>query len=259
MDDHGRNSDVTSDLTILRCPSCGAAEPVKAGLLESGTHVIRCRRCEETWPVRRGQGRAVEVIHPRNQSVAWSKGYTLEAVRRPLVAYGENHDPWASKIEPAAPAAAGRNTSRVWNMLTAVLALVFIGGFFGSRHIAVAAAPDLGSLFAAVGLPVNLVGLEIGNVTSKRRFTGVGVHVAVGGLVRNPSDRIMNVPELEIALLDEAGREIATSRQRTPIEALEPDQSVGFVVQIDNAPRGAAKVAVRFARDGGEPGETGAL
>ena len=257
MDDNVTVPDTKSDLTILRCPACGAAEPVKAGLLEAGTHVIRCRRCDESWPVRRSQGRALQTVPVRNQSIAWSKGYTLEAVRRPLVAYGDNHDPWASKIEPAV-IPPHRNPGRVWNTLTALLALVFIGGFIGSRHIAVAAVPDLGSLYAAVGLPVNLVGLDIGNVASKRRFTGEGVHVAVGGVVDNPTDEIRQVPELEIALLDAGGREIATSRQRTPVEALEPRRSVPFVVQIDNAPREAVRVAVRFARDGADGGATGA-
>ncbi len=244
-----RNTDdvSTPDLTILHCPSCGAAEPVKASLLDSGTHMIRCRRCDESWPVRRSQGRALQTLHPKNQSIAWSKGYTLEAVRRPLVAYGDNHDPWAGKIEIGAPIPGKANPPRIWNMLAVMLALMFIGGFVASRQIAVAAVPDLASLYASVGLPVNLVGLELESVAGKRRFTGEGIHVAVAGLVANPGNEIKTIPELEITLLDNTGRIVASTGYRTPVAVLDPGKSVPFVVQIDSAPRGAVKVAVRFS------------
>ena len=252
-------SSATSDLVILRCPSCNAAEPVKAAALAERPRMIRCRRCGTHWPARLDMVTGGQLVDPRRQSVAWADAGAIDDIRRPLVGYAEDNDPWAAQraAPPAPPKPARRGRSL--NVIASALALAFLVGAVVGREAAVAAVPDLAGLYAAIGLPVNLRGLEIGSVSGARRVTGQAIRLTVSGQVTNVGAKTRDVPALVISLYDEEDRKLGEEQVAAPVPSLGAGAAVRFVVDLERAPREASTVRVRFdgANESGRPDRQG--
>jgi hypothetical protein len=91
----------------------------------------------------------------------------------------------------------------------AVLALLALNaGLLAWRADIVPLLPQTASLYAAVGLPVNLRGLSFENVRMFRaEHEGVGVLVVEGSIV-NVTKRSVKVPQLRLAMHNDAKHEI---------------------------------------------------
>jgi hypothetical protein len=181
----------------------------------------------------------------------------IEAERRPLVTYsGGNERAWEIKVKgdvlPAPPA-----ERRLPAMLATTAALLFLAAFFGGRHAAVAALPDLAGLYAAIGLPVNLYGLSIEDVAAERGG-GQDGRVVVSGTIRNIAWREQQVPPLAAMLYDARHVPAGFHGFAPPVTSLDPGEGAPFLVEL-NAPNDAAEVVVRFEAEGEEwPNDSGA-
>ena len=92
-----------------------------------------------------------------------------------------------------------------------VLALIAINiALVGWRADVVRWFPQTASLYAAIGLPVNLRGLVFANVTTEKESQdGVQVLVVEGKIV-NAARHAVDVPRLRFAVRNDSGHEIYT-------------------------------------------------
>lgn len=121
--------------------------------------------------------------------------------------------------------------------------------FFSAMHYrddVVRALPASAGLYATVGFPVNLRGLEFDNVTQRRDFeNGVPVLI-IEGEINNIRDRATPVPALRFALRGKAGDELYAWTLEPRQRAVDPDAAMNFRTRLASPPRGASDIQVRF-------------
>jgi predicted Zn finger-like uncharacterized protein len=110
--------------------------------------------------------------------------------------------------------------------------------------------PQTASLYAAIGLPVNLRGLEFDNIRlSRAKHEGVGVLVVEGNIV-NVTSRTVEVPRLRLAVRNEAKREVYAWTALPSRSILGPGEALPFRSRLASPPADAREVQVRFFNRG---------
>lgn len=132
--------------------------------------------------------------------------------------------------------------------LIALLALAMaIGAGIGLRRSVVAAVPETAALYAALGLPVNLRGLELRGVKSMVfRENGVELLIVQGEIV-NVAGVGRTAPLLRFSLRDGKGAEIYAWNASPDVIDLGAGGKATFRKRLASPPAEAAEVLVRFA------------
>jgi predicted Zn finger-like uncharacterized protein len=137
-----------------------------------------------------------------------------------------------------------RRSSR-WIAIALVLFLIN-ATVIAARETVVSHLPQTASLFAAIGLPVNLRHLSFENVKiSKDVQDGVNVLVVRGTIVSTASKPV-TVPRLRFAARDANGQEIYTWTALPTRSILGPGESLEFRTRLASPPVDARNVMVRF-------------
>jgi predicted Zn finger-like uncharacterized protein len=114
------------------------------------------------------------------------------------------------------------------------------------RTNVVRALPQTASLYAAIGLPVNLRGLEFANVTVTRdQHEGVSVLI-VEGLILSVAKTPVDVPRLRLAVRNESGAEVYTWTARPTRSILGAGEQLPFRSRLASPPADGRDVMVRF-------------
>jgi predicted Zn finger-like uncharacterized protein len=136
------------------------------------------------------------------------------------------------------------NRSSRWTAM--ILALLILNlALIGGRAEVVRYLPQTASLFAAIGLPVNLQQLKFENV----RITPSGADgngLAVDGTIVSIADKPINVPILRFAVRNAAGQEIYTWTTMPQRRMLDPGDKLDFHSELASPPPDAKDVLVRF-------------
>ncbi len=137
-----------------------------------------------------------------------------------------------------------RRSSR-WTAVVLVLFALNVA-LVGARNEVVRYLPQTASLFAAIGLPVNLRHLSFENVrVTKEQQDGVNVLVVEGTIV-STADKPVTVPRLRFAARDAAGQEIYTWTALPSRSILGPGEKLDFRSRLASPPADAKNVMVRF-------------
>jgi predicted Zn finger-like uncharacterized protein len=142
-----------------------------------------------------------------------------------------------------------RRSSR-WTAIVLVLFAVNVA-VVGARDEVVRYLPQTASLFATIGLPVNLRHLKFENVhISKEAQDGVNVLI-VDGIIVSDSKKPVAVPRLRFAARSATGQEVYTWTALPARSILGPGETLEFRSRLASPPADAADVMVRFftARD----------
>jgi predicted Zn finger-like uncharacterized protein len=128
-----------------------------------------------------------------------------------------------------------------------ILGLILLDlSLIGWRAEVVRLAPQTASLYAAIGLGVNLRGLALANVTTETQITdGVPV-ILVRGLIVSAATRTVAVPRVRFAVRDVNGNEIYTWTALPVRGLLSPGETLAFQSRLAAPPPGAHDVVVRF-------------
>lgn len=158
---------------------------------------------------------------------------------------GEDIETVAARRESAR--AKRRQHTTLIALSIAILAMIGLDtALITGRARVVKAAPQTASLYAALGLPVNLRGLSFDKVvTSSESNDGVQVLVVEGSII-NSSPRIVEVPRLRFSLRNKAGQEIYTWTSLTGRTMLSPGESLPFRSRLASPPPETADLLVRF-------------
>ncbi len=137
-----------------------------------------------------------------------------------------------------------KRTSR-W---TAIILLLFAFNvaLIGARSEVVRYLPQTASLFAAVGLPVNLRNLKFDKVKIvKEAQDGVNILI-VEGLIVNTANQPTEVPRLRFSARNATGQEVYTWTALPRRSLLPPGEHVEFQSRLAAPPADATDVMVRF-------------
>jgi predicted Zn finger-like uncharacterized protein len=150
---------------------------------------------------------------------------------------------------------ARRKSKKRSSRWTAIILLLFAFNvaLVGARSEVVRYLPQTASLFAAIGLPVNLRNLKFDNVRiTKESADGVNVLV-VEGVIVSTSGKAAEVPRLRFAARNATGQEVYTWTALPGRSVLGPDETLPFSSRLVSPPADAVDVMVRFfnAQDAG--------
>jgi predicted Zn finger-like uncharacterized protein len=170
----------------------------------------------------------------------------------PPLAPSEHAPTPAEDIESVAARRAHRQAAhrRRWERsmwTSAILTLVAVNLMLvGWRSNVVRWLPQTASLYAAIGLPVNLRGLVFANVTTEREtHDGLEVLVVQGSIV-NDFKRAAEVPRLRFSVRYQSGYEVYSWTALPTRNVLLPGESLPFSSRLASPPREGDRVEVRF-------------
>ena len=132
-------------------------------------------------------------------------------------------------------------------LLLAVCILAGATALLAERVRIARLVPETARLYAAIGLPVNLRGLELRAIASQVTGTGNEAVLTVEGEIVNPSPRAVDVPQLLIALLAGDGQALYTWTSEPPRKHLDGGETTRFRARLAAPPLEGRDVLVRFA------------
>ncbi len=130
---------------------------------------------------------------------------------------------------------------------TAILALIAVNlALVGWRADIVRWLPQTASLYAAIGLPVNLRGLVFMNITTEKETHDNVQVLVVEGMIANDSKRAVEVPRLRFAIRNQSGQEIYSWTALPARNVLLSGEAMQFRSRLASPPREGQQVLVRF-------------
>lgn len=150
------------------------------------------------------------------------------------------------------PLARLRRAARIAGMVT--LASLAVTAYFGRVDL-VRHYPDLAGLYDAVGLGVNVVGLDFSNLETLKTLSGgndiLVVSAQIVGLSREP----IGVPPVVVSLLDGEGKAVYEWSVTPRVRDLMAGERATFDTRLSLPPSEAARVRLSFARSNGPQAE----
>ncbi len=157
----------------------------------------------------------------------------------------EEADSFAARRERLRARREHKRRSSRWTAIILVL-VAFNVALVGARNEVVRYLPQTASLFAAIGLPVNLRNLKFENVKiSKQTENGVETLI-VDGTIVSTGNSATEVPRLRFSLRNAGGQEIYSWTAAAPRSIVEAGEKLDFHSRLASPPADAADVLVRF-------------
>lgn len=258
----------------IECPSCGAGFEVSASALQPNGRTVRCAACKSTWfaeaPALVLADGEIEIPTPApaprisdedrfhhealssDSKIIDHKTIDAEIATiedAPSVAPIEQEAPKpAPKRKTVAqftPMALKPRKSFPIGLIAALLVFVLTFGVV-SRQSIVRAAPELATLYAAIGMPVNLRGLEFQNIRTRQEIQDGVTVLAIEGDVENVANRAVELPRVRLSVLGDKGVEIYSWTALLPRSILYPHESVPFKSRLASPPVAGKEIMVRF-------------
>ena len=221
---------------LIRCPTCASGYDLAPEMLSDG-RILRCAHCRDAWVHRAGPAAhdGPEIV-AESRSSRWPgeaaarepaprRRFRLPSVRLP-------------PIRPPVSAAA------------AALMVALLGGGFAAvagKARVVAAFPPSEAVFAALGVPVNLSGLSLGELRSSVESGDGPAILTLEGHITNLRSEPTTVPPLRIAVRDKSRRELYYWTAPAPKSQLASGETVLFQSRLTAPPRDGQDLAVSFA------------
>jgi predicted Zn finger-like uncharacterized protein len=142
----------------------------------------------------------------------------------------------------------GRHRALTVGRLAAVIMVLVatVAALINWRTEVVRHAPQMASLYAVLGLPVNLRGLTFQDVkTSTDTHDGVAVLV-IEGMIANTLRVPVEVPRLRFGMRNENGTEIYTWTAMPTQNVIPPGDTIAFRSRLASPPSEGRTVSVRF-------------
>ena len=155
-------------------------------------------------------------------------------------------------ISPAIGSAERQPARRRWRLpqarlSAAILALVAANvALIAWRADVVRFVPQTASLYATIGLPVNLRDLVFSEVTTTTETSNGVAVLVVEGAIASTATQVVDVPHLRFSVRNDSGHEIYSWTTPPPKSVLAPGATLAFRSRLASPPREASEVLVRF-------------
>lgn len=233
---------------ILTCPSCATRYYADDGSIGPNGRSVRCASCTHTWYVESqlvlNDGAGVPDAEPP---------LTRERVERMRRAAAAANGP------PVSAAARFRQQQAERQRKDRIRAAVVAWGATGVALAATTTSavafredvarvwPKAASAYAAVGLDVNIYGLEFVDLQVEHVFDGPEPVLVVRGAVTNMGRDARPAPVLRFGLRDPSAREIQHVMARMTSATIPAGGAAPFEIRIENASADAADLEATFA------------
>lgn len=245
---------------ILTCPECASRYFVDDSKVGAAGRVVRCASCGHRWNARREAPVDDLFDEPEPPTLA-SQVESAEQLPEPA----EAEEPPVSALPGEelpkvfrARADAERRlreataTGVIWAGMAAVMAVVVVAALI-FRIDVVKILPGSAGAYAAVGLPVNTVGLVIDRDSIKAQPVMEDGHAAVTitGTIRNITEHDVLAPPLRVELLNKQEKRVAGQLAAAADARIPPGQVRHFSITFLNPPRTAKDLQIGFATEAG--------
>ena len=217
---------------LIDCPDCDRSYHLAAEDVGEHGRVVICPRCAARWFL---QGsRSLEDV--TTTGAGW-------AVATTQVAEGPSIEGLAGPVGPRRP----RLRSALALGMTMLAAIAAVE----AREAIVRTMPRVAGLYAAVGWPVNLRGLQFTRVTSQADGTE---GMTIMGEIRNVARHRVRIPRLAYEVRDTGGAAILSWSEAASAGTLAGGKTLAFASSPHRLPSTSRKVLVSFAEDDAPPG-----
>jgi len=227
---------------LIVCPGCAKSyHIIKAALGPSGRRVA-CPRCDTIWFVTaEGSASCAEtrIAAPISAPIEIS----LQDMLRPL----KKSASLASPAQPAAGPWPSGLSSFLRDLCAGTALLAFGMAIIGFRAEIVRLWPPSSSGYTALGLPVNLSGLELRNLHTASTQEGPESVLGIEGEIANVRSGETEVPPVELAIRDQDGHVLYSWTVMSQKHRLAAGESKLFRARLAEPPAGGREVLARFA------------
>lgn len=239
---------------LIVCPACASEYRIDAERVGTSGRSVRCAACRETWFISPDEvvaamfdemGAEEEPApppQPEPVSVADAGPVAEEPAPRPRPKTAKagkrtKRKRAAPRLSPALAACLA---------LAAALPLTLLG-----RATVVRAMPQTAGLFARVGLPVNLRGIDFADVTAFQlpAESGKPVRLVVEGDIVGVARAPVAVPPIEVEVRDAEGQPLYRWSVPGPRAVLEPGERARFKASLSAPPEQGRRIEIRFSAD----------
>ncbi|GJD88806.1 hypothetical protein BHAOGJBA_2327 [Methylobacterium hispanicum] len=244
---------------LITCPTCASSYRVETGRVGMEGRSVRCAACRETWFITPAE---VLAAHAEELAEAEADAPTAADWQEASAAVREAVGADVVENVPPAPAAKARRggakprrTARrglprlspalaAGLVLAAVLPLACL-----ARTAVVQAVPQSAALYAGIGLPVNLRGLEIRDVVAFRNPAEAGrpAELVLEGDLVGLARGTVPVPPLTVEVLDAGGLTLRSFAVAPPRAALGQGERARFHANLTDPPAQGRGLQIRFA------------
>lgn len=248
---------------ILTCPECASRYFVDDSKVGSAGRVVRCAACGHRWTARNEE--PLDLFdEPQASSLATAGEDETQVAGQDPAPETEDEPPVSAlpgeelpKVFRARADAERRlreatATGVVWAAMAAAMAAVVIAALI-FRIDVVRIMPGAAGAYAAVGLPVNTVGLVIdrGGIKAQPLMKDGHAAVVVTGAIRNITEHEVVAPPLRVELLNGEGKRVAGQLAATQNARIPPGEVRHFSLTFMDPPRTAKDLQVGFAVEAG--------
>lgn len=242
---------------IIVCPSCAANYEVPDESIGPAGRTVRCAACGTKWFAEQPPPSAAEpqdVLPPASPEPAEPAPTALApivdaeaasgAVRSIEAVARRGRQPRTARKKPRAALNLPSAADTGWFVVLASAAALILAVIY--RDHVVQVAPSTARLFAAIGAPVNLRGMEFRELVSRVEFENGQPIVIVEGRIENLTNSSLAVPRLRLAVKGATGRELVSWASNPPRPTIAPRESLPFRTRLTTSISGGNEIEVRF-------------
>ncbi len=257
---------------ILTCPDCSTRYTVDAKTLGQSGRDVRCASCNHKWfaAPEPEEAEAVQeesaappeetnedIVDTRQDSdetnLSTATTEDDEAVEDSAVLDEPAkttkpkpaHRAYRDKLEAKARRKLKIIALSAWLGVAASLVLIAVLAIFNKEAV-VRTLPRTAEVFAALGMPVSVWGVELKNKQVIRETINGEVVLRISGELYNPGNKTRSVPLIRISMQDEKGDEIHSWTTPTGLSELAAKTSTNFTTEVRNLPPQAVGLSFFF-------------
>ncbi|ODT71024.1 MAG: hypothetical protein ABS75_09830 [Pelagibacterium sp. SCN 63-23] len=270
---------------IICCPHCQTKYQVTFEAIGSAGRKVQCAHCHRAWqqspmpadkPVQSETGAdtlfdaiaedaldeaimaeagavaAEQIVAPApRQANPLPRLPDAAEMRRRQLAFSRRQHAMTSRL----PLARLRRGARIAGI---VILAALLGGAYFARVSIVERYPDLAGLYEAVGLGVNVVGLDFTNLETLKTFSSGNDVLMVSAQIVGRNLVPIRVPPVVISLLDDEGQAVYEWSVMPRVSDLMVGERATFDTRLSLPPSEAVRVRLSFAGMGASPAGAGA-
>jgi predicted Zn finger-like uncharacterized protein len=140
-------------------------------------------------------------------------------------------------------------------MVSTILLMTIIGGALVLRDNLVRGVPDLAGLYSAVGININVLGLEFRDVNTLKFLRDGVVVMQISAMLENISSTQVPVPPVLVSLDDDQGRTLYSWRVTPSVSFMGKGEWVTFSTELAAPPLDVTSVNLTFDTSPASSGE----
>jgi predicted Zn finger-like uncharacterized protein len=232
---------------ILTCPSCGTRYQTAEAQFTPPGRNVRCAKCRHVWFQAAPELETPIEPEPVISPAAPEPAAAAAALNIGAQTYSSDV---VEEAEPP-PRSRGAGLAQAVGWLALFVLLGAIGwATITYRETIASVWPPSASLYRALGMPVNVRGVTLTNISYKQEYEGGQPVLSVTGKIVNVSNREQPVPEIRVVLMDDAKRELYHWTFDAGVPTLKPGAETPFTTRLSSPPADARNLNVRFAEAG---------